>query len=367
MSFDIPLENLHIVGCKQCGFVWNEAHARNSVSFDVEYEQDGTYSELYRGHLDFIAAKVISSVPAVEELRILEIGCAQGQFFRHLAVADQAMRITQFDGFDPAYRQTSTPLGDNATIHPCYFDRSTVNRLSCRPNLIILRHVLGYLQDPVGFFSLLREVIADGEATIFVESPDIAWVLGRRSTQDIFYETASYYTPSSLGTALRLAGFEMFSSEPVFEGQYFIAAARASASYSTREFPDLMTARLDYAAYWRTAVAEARSRGPVAVWGAAAKGIGFAQLVDPGANWIELLVDINPAKQGRFVPMTGHRIVSAEEAVGAGVKTILVANPVYRDEVDALYRALGGSAEVIGLEGMRLHPFPDSKPLASVA
>ncbi|MGJ4855468.1 class I SAM-dependent methyltransferase [Labrys sp. La1] len=360
-----PSRNLHVIGCKRCGFLWNNAFTVESIHFDGEYEQDGTYSSSYRSYLDEVASKAIKSINFVEKLRILEIGCGQGQFLCHLIRMDKDNRIETIDGFDPAYRGLKGAFGNNINIHGQYFNKSSSKILSVKPNLIILRHVLGYVQDPVEFLTLLREVIDDNETTLFIESPDAAWVLNNRAIQDIFYETCSFYTPSSLAMACRLSGFDMVSSTSVFGDQYFLATARPSTVYRPPELPNLIAYREQYIAYWRGLVAE--SQGPVAVWGAAAKGVGFTQLVDPGSDLIEMLVDINPAKQGCFVPITGHRIVSAQEAVQAGVRTIIVANPLYRDEVDVMFRALGGSAEVIGLEGTPAAPLPrgDAQPASA--
>jgi hypothetical protein len=61
------------------------------------------------------------------------------------------------------------------------------------------------------------------------------------------------------------------------------------------------------------------------------------------------VVDVNPAKQGKFLPGTGHPIVSPEAAVKAGAIAVLVFNPNYVAEVRGAVHRLGSPAAVIDL------------------
>ncbi len=70
----------------------------------------------------------------------------------------------------------------------------------------------------------------------------------------------------------------------------------------------------------------------VALWGAGAKGVTFANLVEPRQKWIDCVVDLNPQKQGRFIPGTGHPITSYKELGRRGVTTAILMDPNYRDE-----------------------------------
>lgn len=43
-----------------------------------------------------------------------------------------------------------------------------------------------------------------------------------------------------------------------------------------------------------------------------AKGGAFLNLLDAQAQYVDAVIDINPAKQGKFIAGTGHKIVSPE-------------------------------------------------------
>ena len=64
----------------------------------------------------------------------------------------------------------------------------------------------------------------------------------------------------------------------------------------------------------------------------------FALLMERSGVRIETVIDINPAKQGRYLAATGLRVQSPDEAMvhlPAGAD-IFVMNSNYRDEIEAL-------------------------------
>ena len=76
-------------------------------------------------------------------------------------------------------------------------------------------------------------------------------------------------------------------------------------------------------------------RGKVAVWGAGAKGVTFTNTVDPDGTLVHCVIDINTKKQGGFLPVTAHPIVSPVDAKARGVKSVVIMNPNYRQEIRA--------------------------------
>jgi hypothetical protein len=87
--------------------------------------------------------------------------------------------------------------------------------------------------------------------------------------------------------------------------------------------------------------------GGVAVWGAGAKGATFCNLVDPECRLIACVIDVNPAKHGKFVAGTGHRILAPEQLDAEGVAAALVLNPNYVREISERLRRRGSRHAVI--------------------
>ena len=99
---------------------------------------------------------------------------------------------------------------------------------------------------------------------------------------------------------------------------------------------------------------ELRSRlddgGRVALWGAGSKGVTFLNLV-PGADRVGCVVDVNPRKHGRHVPVTGQPVVGPEELPSFRPDVVLVMNPLYEAEIRATLGDLGVDADVVSVDG----------------
>ncbi|MBE9554257.1 MAG: hypothetical protein IMF05_12415, partial [Proteobacteria bacterium] len=114
-------------------------------------------------------------------------------------------------------------------------------------------------------------------------------------------------------------------------------------------FGGFIERRNRFVSNWTDRISDAAGRGGVAIWGAGAKGVTFSLLTDPARESIDCLIDINPGKQGNYVPLTGHAIVSPEQAAARGIRTVIVANPIYADEVAGACRLLGMDVGIIPL------------------
>ncbi|MEM7237791.1 MAG: methyltransferase, partial [Pseudomonadota bacterium] len=64
---------------------------------------------------------------------------------------------------------------------------------------------------------------------------------------------------------------------------------------------------------------------------------------------VEQVVDINPHKQGKFLPGTGHRVVAPDMLVGSPPDTVVVMNPIYLPEIGAQLGDLGLSPELVAV------------------
>jgi ABC-type hemin transport system substrate-binding protein len=65
------------------------------------------------------------------------------------------------------------------------------------------------------------------------------------------------------------------------------------------------------------------------------------------ADAIRGVVDINPRKHGKYVPVTGHPIVPPEALRDIRPDAVIVMNPIYGDEIRAKLDELGIQAELL--------------------
>jgi hypothetical protein len=351
---------LEFIACSQCGFAWNRAFDPSLIVYDEDYENDQAYSASFRAHMEARAADVVNSAAADEPISYLEVGCGQGRFLSQV-VAAAGPRLQSAEGFDPAWRGGDGEGPDGARIHRHYFNTDTAPLLAHAPNVVATRHTIEHVSDPVGFLTAIREALGPtSTARLWVETPCVGWIIRHRAMQDFFYEHCSLFTANALATALRKAGFVSPRVTHVFGGQYLWAEALATAPTGT--VPDTALAdtqaaqqslehvREDFVRHWQGELKAARALGPVALWGAGAKGVSFSILADPENEVIDHVVDINPAKQGFFLPGSGLPVVSPQDAAARRPRTIFVMNPNYMREIADTARDAGITARLVAIE-----------------
>jgi hypothetical protein len=174
---------------------------------------------------------------------------------------------------------------------------------------------------------------------------------------DLIYEHLSYFVPTSLELACRRAGLEVRATGAAFGNQFLWCEASPAAAGChsqpdetavevavdvARRFGLAATVRIEEA---RADLARFAADGPVALWGAGSKGMTYLNLMSD-AGPIAAVVDVNPRKVGAGVPGTSLTISGPDDLVAVEPRTVLVANPLYRDEIAATLAGLGVDAEL---------------------
>ena len=223
-------------------------------------------------------------------------------------------------------------------------------------NLLCGRHVLEHAANPRAMIGAVRRAVGKNpRAAVYFEVPNILFTLRQNGVWDIIYEHVSYFAPQSLYRLFADAGFHVLEIRESFKGQYLSLEALVSNDNDGEGYhpvPDDM-ARLAadaraFSAYrkglvdrWIAQFDDMRHRGQrVVVWGAGSKGTMFLNALHEHPV-VEYLVDINPHKQGKFVPGTGQQIVPPEALRELKPDVLILMNPIYRDEVERIVGGLG--------------------------
>jgi len=345
-AIDVQRGDLDFRSCKHCGFVWNAAFNPCAIAYGPGYLNDQSRSPRFREHLREVQSRLEEACRHADGA-ILEIGCGQGDFLRELCTTTSRHGI----GFDPACGRASS---NGLQLVRDVFDDHAARRITQPISLVICRHVLEHLPEPQRIVASLRSILhANPGANVYLEVPRFAWIAEQATFFDLFYEHCSLFSETSMRRMLDDCGLRIHSLQATFDGQYLAVLARLRArsvpldhfegmpdAYLTDLFDQLHRERQR----WVTEINTLCADYTVLLWGAGAKGVSVLNHLGLRDNIIPAIVDINPAKQGRFVPVTGQRVIGPHELHGfADVHkplSIVAMNPNYQPEIRRTLREL---------------------------
>lgn len=312
-----PTGDIALVQDVSSGLVFNAAFDPQRLSYDADYQNEQACSTAFRSHLDDVTAVVDRFF---DGRRLVEVGCGKGFFFDHLK--GRGYRIT---GVDPAYE------GNDPDVIKACFEPG----LGIAADGVILRHVLEHVPDPVEFLAGIARANG-GQGQVYVEVPCFDWIRRHRAWYDVYYEHVNYFCRADffrMFATVREAGY-------LFGGQYLYVVADLASLRRPRGEDEPCAFPADFLRGIERHAADAgaaRISTPTAIWGAASKGVIFALHMQRAGAPVRYAIDINPAKQGRFLPVTGIEVLAPARAVSsldAGTN-VYVMNPNYLAEISA--------------------------------
>lgn len=299
----LPLE---FVRCVNCGHVYNTEFRYDRVPYsekpNLMFNQGAGWSE----HLNRVAELLLAYLP--DNPTVVEIGCGEGHLMRALA---ERRPTGRYIGFDP-----------NASIHTAgKFEARTElfvpaqHVAEYRPDLVVSRHVLEHLVNPLGFLQsmALATSWAGIEVRVFIEVPCIDRALQTGRTVDFYYEHNSHFTTESF---TRMLGRASSSLEMLLHGYHRevicgltrLGHVDESVKNVTQAVAFCENARLAKQRIGRQLTELAESGKHVAVWGGTGKAAAFMNYYGVDAQRFPIVVDSDPEKVDTFVPGQGQRI-----------------------------------------------------------
>lgn len=329
-----PTGDIVLASCGQCSHIVNVEFDEARLAYSAAYENSLHHSPTFQAFAEELARRLIGDHDLTGR-QVVELGCGKGDFLALLAEAG----ATESIGFDPSYEGTHDTYRGPGSVTIVTEPFQAAGR-DLRPALVASRHVLEHLTDPG---SLLEGVAQwrECDPVVYLEVPDADHMVEQLAVWDVIYEHASYFTAASLTRLCERHDLTPTRVESTFGGQYLSVEARLGG-------PEPSPARTpaDPAAFG-PAFAELRRRWTdrlekelaatqrLAIWGAGSKGVSFVALAGDAGRAIDLAVDLNPAKQGRFLPVSGVEVVGPDDPRLRGLGLVLTMNPHYEREIRA--------------------------------
>ena len=300
--------DLKLIQDTKTGLISNHAFDGSRLVYDANYNNEQSLSAAFKKHLSEVKAIVGAHLGTSN---LLEVGCGKGYFLEQLVSA--GFDIT---GCDPTYE------GFNPRIVKQFYNSS----LDIRGKDIVLRHVLEHIPDPVGFLELMNSV--NQGRNIYIEVPCLDWIAKNRAWFDLFYEHVNYFRLSDLQAMFGT----VFQSGRLFGGQYlFIVADLSTVRRPSCRTDDEFRLPADFHPDFRR-LSKAKK---IAVWGAASKGVIYSLHAMRNGIPIDCAIDVNPAKHGKYLPVTGIPVLSPEVACKSLPKStfVVIMNSNYSEEI----------------------------------
>lgn len=352
-----PTGDIELGGCRSCGFIGNMRFDDRLLNYAGRHEESQAFSPRFQVFARELARRWIDRYDLAGKT-VLEIGCGKGHFLE-LMVAEGVGRGIGVDPGCDTGRLESAAARRIEWIQDYYSPAHAASDVDA----IVCRHTLEHVYDVAGFLDTVRLSVGDRrDVAILFEVPDALCVLRAGAFWDIYYEHCGYFTPGSLARALRAAGFDILDIELVYSGQYLVVEARprpegavAAAPLPQEEPPAVVEAAIAgfESAYheridsWKGRLRRARAEGKRGViWGGGSKGMGYLTALGPEAG-IEVVVDINPHLQGRYMPGTGQRVVAPDFLTEYRPDFVIVMNAVYVEEIRGMLQRLGLAPDLL--------------------
>jgi SAM-dependent methyltransferase len=363
---DAPRGQIRLAHCPSCGYIRNTAFDPCLTRYAPTYENSLHYSPHFQQYARALARRLVRE-HNLRDNDIVEIGCGRGDFLAMLCDAGPNRGI----GFDPSFdpRKLSPATARmGVTILPEPF---SPKHASTPMDFLCCRHVLEHIDQPLEFLKQVRLAIGDHAGLpAYFEVPDASYIFAGPGLWDVIYEHCSYFSKASLQRLFAEAGFAPMSAGTDYDGQFLWIQARAQEdasqpSATARAITDSATATtvpasavpapIGFAAavqarktFWFDKLRSLQATGKrLLVWGGGSKGVTWLNALGVTPDLIPDVVDLNPSKQGKFVPGTCQRIVSPGSLSQLWEYVIIVMNPVYMGEIADTTTSLGLRVQLI--------------------
>ena len=323
--------------CDRCIYAFDLAFAARPEPDWSRYDNDQSASPHYRDYIEAVVASLIDWAGLGERSVVVEPACGNGYLLSRIAARTRA----HVWGCDPQYRGT---FGLQDVIRPEPFHAPCAQRA----DLLIVRHALESVTSANAFMqNVVGSLLPSG--SIYLELTDLDSVLRRGQGELWSHEYGRYFSLRALDRWLADFGLVIREARRCFGGDYLAVFAQPAPR------PQSLHAGLDR-------VEAALARHPnVVFWGAGGRTISALTQRGWTDGQVAAVVDVDAAKQGKFIPVTGQVIVSPQQARTLNPDLVVISNAQYLDEVRA---QLGPGTRLLTLDGMeQASDSSDSQPV----
>ncbi|MEA2855694.1 MAG: hypothetical protein QOH98_15 [Methylobacteriaceae bacterium] len=338
--------------CDVCALVQLPEHASAEAIFD-DYVYFSSFSASWLAHAQAYCDMIVGRLELGTDSLVIELASNDGYLLQYLKA-----RGIPVLGIDPSHTVAAAAEQKGVPTIVDFFGTRLAEKLKAegrRPKLILGNNVLAHVPDVNDFVAGMARLLAS-DGVVTMEFPHVVQLVKGLQFDTIYHEHFSYF---SLHTAERIfaaQGLTIFDVEeiPTHGGSLRIYARHAAnaalpvtaavQNLKAREAVDGYDRPEGYAGFdasvrkikrdlLRFLIDLRESGRTIAGYGAPAKGNTLLNYCGVGVDLLDYTVDLNPMKQGRYLP--GVRIpVKPPEAIAASKPDFVLILPWnIRDEI----------------------------------
>lgn len=317
---EMKLLPLDFVSCIVCSHVFNESFSYSDVPYSDNPNRMYNSSKEWMNYLANTVERLAATLPS--EPTVIEIGCGEGHFLR-----DLSKRFTKgkFIGFDPNGSVNKEGLID---FHKELFSPS-IHMEEFNPDLIICRHVVEHLTQPLALFQPIMKIANSNENSVklFIEVPCIDNLYKNQRVSDFFYEHISNFNSNSFNSFISLlGGKEVYSGKGYGDEVIFTCIESVNLKYKNifvaNDFYE--NVKKSKGVVCKQLYSLLKSNKKIAIWGGTGKSASFINYYQLNANDFPLVVDSDKEKSGYYVPGTGQKIQFRDLLLDKPVDVIII-------------------------------------------
>ncbi|MEI8388887.1 MAG: class I SAM-dependent methyltransferase [bacterium] len=343
---NIDRGDIKLAICNNCEFIFNTSFDLSKLKYGDNYDNASTFSKYYQDYIEKLTNNLLYE-EKVQNCKIIEIGAGNGAFLHKLVEKDESNNSGI--GFDPSFKGDFQEIENKLIFRKEFYGEKHAN---LNADVVILRHVLEVIPELFEVLKTIRKNLSNStNAKVYLETPNIEWKLENKAIWDYCYEYFGYFSEKSLKYAFEAAGFKVDYIKKIFEGQYLWIKASVDKENSLKDLAlNYVKTEKQILAKLKLQLENLKQNGNIVVWGAAGKGVTFLNLVDKDCKLVDFLVDINPNKQGKHIVGTGHIIIAPEEIHKYNIKTVIIMNSNYKNEIENIIKNLNLKLNLVEME-----------------
>jgi len=319
---------LKVLTCHFCSLVQLSETISEKNLFASNYSYHSSYSTSWLTHSKNYVDEIIHFLEIKENDLVIEIASNDGyllQFFREAGI--------NVLGVEPAADVANIAINKKIPTLINYFSESIARELRAKfkPKLILGNNVLAHVPDIQDFVKGL-DILLDDDGIITLEFPHLMNLIKFNQFDTIYHEHYSYLSITALIPIFEKHNMKIFDVKELSThgGSLRIYVAKKSSKWEINEsveriiheeskydprdefiYTNLQERVLLLKKSLMREMLELKNSGlKIAAYGAAAKGVTLLNYCGIDSDIIEYVVDMNPHKQGKFLP--GSRIPIVE-------------------------------------------------------